>query len=87
VFRTYDIRSDVNLITVFDTNGQEQAWWYDDNVCLVYAARDLLAVAELVVARWERGDLAEAVRKLSAAMMGLPVWTILKVSMLIGCSS
>jgi hypothetical protein len=32
------------------------------------AARDLLDAAELVVARWERGDLGEAVRELSAAI-------------------
>jgi hypothetical protein len=37
-------------------------------VCLAFAARDLLDAAELVVARWERGDLAEAVRELSAAI-------------------
>jgi hypothetical protein len=32
------------------------------------AASDLLSAARLVIARWETGDLAEAVRELSAAV-------------------
>jgi hypothetical protein len=35
---------------------------------MMLAASDLLEAAELVVARWERGDLAEAVRGLDAAV-------------------
>ncbi len=67
-FEAYDITSDVNLIVVSDGDGKELAWWYDDDVCLAFAAHDLLIAAEWVVARWERGDLAGAVRKLSAAV-------------------
>jgi hypothetical protein len=67
-FEPYDIRSDVNLIVVTDADGKELAFWYDDDICLARAAGDLLRAAELVVARWERGDLAEAVRKLAAAV-------------------
>jgi hypothetical protein len=40
----------------------------DDDLRLRLAASDLLAAAELVVARWERGDLADAVRELDAAI-------------------
>jgi hypothetical protein len=67
-FEAYDIRSDVNVIVVTDADSKELAVWYDDDMCLGFAARDLLDAAELVVARWERGDLAEAVRELSAAI-------------------
>jgi len=35
---------------------------------LLAAAPDLLEAAELVIARWEHGDLAEAARKLGAAI-------------------
>jgi len=42
--------------------------WVESNARLIAAAPDLLDAAELVVARWERGDLAEAVRELSAAV-------------------
>jgi hypothetical protein len=38
------------------------------NVRQRLAASGLVDAAELVVARWEQGDLAEAVRKLSAAI-------------------
>jgi hypothetical protein len=41
---------------------------YDDDMRLRLAARDLLGAAEHVVARWEQGDLAKAVRELSAAI-------------------
>lgn len=72
-FEPYEIRSDVNLITVIDANGREQAWWYDDDVCLARAAHDLRDAAEFAIARLKRsdlkrGDVAEAVRILSAAV-------------------
>ena len=67
-FEPYEIRSDVNLIVVIDSGGNELAFWYDEDMTLGMAARDLLDAAELVVARWGRGDLAEAVRELSAAI-------------------
>jgi hypothetical protein len=58
----------VNEITIHDADYNKLAVWYDDHMRLRLAARDLLEAAELVVARWERGDLAEAVRELSAAI-------------------
>jgi hypothetical protein len=59
---------DVNEILVYDADGNEVAVWYDDDMRLRVAARELLDAAELVVARWEQGDLAEAVRELAAAV-------------------
>jgi hypothetical protein len=38
------------------------------NTRLIAAAPDLLEAAELVIARWSEGDLAEAVRMLDAAV-------------------
>ena len=67
-FEPYDVRSDVNVIVVSDADGNELAFWYDEDMTRGMAARDLLDAAELVVTRWERGDLAAAVRKLSAAI-------------------
>jgi len=58
----------VNDIAISDADGNEVALWLDDDLRLRFAADDLLAAAELVVARWERGDLAEAVRGLDAAI-------------------
>jgi hypothetical protein len=66
-FEPYD-GMDVNEILVYDADGNELAVWYDDDMHLRLAARDLLDAAELVVARWEHSDLAEAVRELSAAI-------------------
>jgi hypothetical protein len=59
---------DVNEIIVYDADGKELAAWHDDNMRLRLAAQDLLDAAELVVARWSEGDLAEAVRALDAAI-------------------
>jgi hypothetical protein len=69
LFEAYDITSDVNEIVVSDDSGNDLAFWYDDDLTLRLAAQDLLDAAELVVARWEQGDLAEAVRELSAAIV------------------
>ena len=66
-FEPYD-GMDVNEILVYDADGNELAVWYDDDLRLRFAARDLLDAAELVVARWAKGDLAEAVRQLDAAI-------------------
>jgi hypothetical protein len=38
------------------------------NASLIAAAPELLKAAERVVSRWEKGDLAEAVRELDAAI-------------------
>jgi len=58
----------INEIEVCDREHNAVATWFDDDMRLRLAARDLLDAAELVVARWERGDLAEAVRGLDAAI-------------------
>jgi hypothetical protein len=58
----------INEIEVCDDEFNSLAVWYDDDKRLRLAARDLLDAAELVIARWESGDLAEAVRELSAAV-------------------
>ena len=58
----------VNEIVIYDADDNKLAVWLDDDMRLRLAARDLLDAAELVVARWERGDLAEAVRELDAAI-------------------
>jgi len=67
-FDAYSGVMPVNEIVVCDPDGEEAAHWHDDELRLRLAAQDLLDAAELVVARWERGDLAEAVRELSAAI-------------------
>ena len=53
-----DVCNDPNAYT-----DQEQA-----NGRLIVAAPDLLAACRMVVARWERGDLAEAARCCQAAV-------------------
>jgi hypothetical protein len=58
----------INEIEICDAEHDELALWQDDDLLLRLAARDLLEAAELVVARWERGDLAEAVRGLDSAI-------------------
>ena len=67
-FDPYDCIMPVTEIVVTDPDGGEVAGWLDDDVYLRNAARDLLEAAELVVARWEHGDLAEAVHQLSAVI-------------------
>jgi hypothetical protein len=68
MFESYDGGQPVNEIAIHDADNDELAVWLDDDLCLRLAARDLLDAAELVVARWERGDLAAAVRELDAAI-------------------
>ena len=58
----------MNEILVYGPEGNELAAWHDDDLRLRLAARDLLEAAELVVARWSEGDLADAVRQLDAAI-------------------
>jgi hypothetical protein len=58
----------INDIEVCDDEDNSVAAWFDDDLRLRLAARDLLEAAELVVARWSEGDLAEAVRALDAAV-------------------
>jgi hypothetical protein len=68
MFESYDGGMSVNEIVIEDADHDELAVWQDEDLRLHLAASDLLAAAELVIARWERGDLAEAVRGLDAAI-------------------
>lgn len=58
----------VNEITVCDQDGNELIEWYDDEVRLRLASQDLLEAAKKVVSRWQRGDLAAAIRELDTAI-------------------
>jgi hypothetical protein len=69
-FEPYQGAFDVNEIAVCDEDDSEElVVWYNDDLHLRFAARDLLSAARLVLERWETGDLAEAVRELSAAVV------------------
>ncbi len=68
MFESYDGGMPVNEIAICDKDGQELSLWLDHDMRLRLAASDLLEAAELVVANWERGDLAGAVRELSTAI-------------------
>jgi hypothetical protein len=67
-FEPYQGVFDINEIEVFAEDGSAEAIWYDEDLHVRLAASDLLSAARLVIARWESGDLAEAVRELSAAV-------------------
>ena len=67
-FEPYDGVSSINEIVVNDEEGQEAALWLDEGLLLRLGARDLLDAARAVVARWEQGDLAGAVRGLATAI-------------------
>jgi hypothetical protein len=67
-FERYDDSGPVNQIDIWNDQGDDLAVWHADDLRLRLGARDLLEAAELVVARWERGDLAEAVRGLASAI-------------------
>lgn len=58
----------INEIEVSNEDDATQAVWRNDELQLRLAARDLLKAARKVIAHWESGDLAEAVRELSAAV-------------------
>jgi hypothetical protein len=58
----------INEIEVCDDEHNSLATWFDDDMRLRLAARELLEAAEKVVARWEQGNLAEAVRELATAI-------------------
>ena len=69
MFEDYDHSKHViRGIVVLDANGDERATWWDDEWHLRHAAQDLLDAARIVIARWQSGDLAEAVRALAAAV-------------------
>jgi hypothetical protein len=65
-YETGDI--EINEIAVCDGEYNRLIYWHNDDMRLRLAARDLLRAAEQVLANWERGDLAEAVRELSDAV-------------------
>jgi hypothetical protein len=67
-FQYFDGALPVDEIAICDGDYTELAVWYDDDLRLRLAGKVLLAAARLVVARWDAGDLAEAVRQLSAAV-------------------
>jgi hypothetical protein len=67
-FESYYEAMPVNEIAINDANNHELAVWLDEDLRLRLAASDVLEAAELVVARWSEGDLAEAVRQLDAAI-------------------
>lgn len=56
----------------FEHEGETEVFWDGQTTNtrggLQDAAEDLLAVAKLVIERWETGDLAEAVHELQAAV-------------------
>jgi hypothetical protein len=58
----------INEIEVCNDEDDSLAVWFDDDMLLRLAAPELLAAAEKVIARWEQGDLAEAVRELDASI-------------------
>jgi hypothetical protein len=60
--------SPINEIEILDEHERQVALWRDEDLRLHLAARDFLDAAEKVVARWEQGDLADAVRELAAAV-------------------
>lgn len=68
VFEHFEPDCNANEIEVFDQEGNQLAKWQSDYLLLQLAAEDLLDAAELVVARWSNGDLADAVQKLSAVI-------------------
>jgi hypothetical protein len=65
-YETGDV--EINEIEVCDGEYNRLVQWYDDDTRLRLAARDLLRAAEQVIATWEHGDFAEAVRDLSDAV-------------------
>src|SRR3984893_5797246 len=67
-FAPYDDRHPVNYITIRDEDCNDLAEWQSDDLRLQLAARALLNAAEKVIASWERGDLAAAVRELDNAI-------------------
>ena len=52
----------------YDDNGNELLHTVDEEARVRDAAPDLLVACQMVVDRWERGDLAEAARRCSAVI-------------------
>lgn len=69
LFTAYEGQFPVNQVSVFEADGcTELAVWRDADLHLRLAAADLLAAAKDVIASWEKGDLARAVRGLAEAV-------------------
>jgi hypothetical protein len=62
----FEVHSD--SVKVCDTNEDRPPIEQEANARLIAAAPDLLEAAEKVVAAWESGDLAAAVRQLNGAI-------------------
>ncbi len=69
IFRLDPVDQPLAEIAVRDAKGYERAIWQSADRRLRNAANDLLHAAEDVIARWEHGDLAEAVRVLNAVLV------------------
>jgi hypothetical protein len=74
-FRSYDDNAGLDQIQIWDSKRGTLASWESDDYRLRRAARDLLAAlraqteaAKAVIANWEEGDLAGAVRALGASI-------------------
>jgi hypothetical protein len=74
-FRSYDDNAGLDQIQIWDSKRGTLATWQSDDYRLRQAARELLAalraqteVAKAVIANWEEGDLAGAVRALDASI-------------------
>ena len=58
----------INEIEVSDGGGDPLVTWYDEDMSLRLAARDLLSAAEKVLDRWQNGDIGEAIHELAFAV-------------------
>ena len=66
-FEPFDLTSDINEIVIRDDDGNELAIWYDDNLRLHLAARDMLEALELVAAGNTEIGRLEAIAKAAIA--------------------
>jgi hypothetical protein len=74
-FRSYDDNAGLDQIQIWDNERGTLATWESDDYRLPKAARELLAAlqvqtqaAKSVIASWDKGDLAAAVRALDASI-------------------
>ncbi len=74
-FRSYDDNAGLDQIQIWDSKRGTLASWESDDYRLRQAARDILTAlqaqtdaAKTVIAAWEHGDLAAAVRALDASI-------------------
>jgi hypothetical protein len=74
-FRSYEDNAGIDQIQIWDNERGTLATWYSDDYRLRRAARELLTAlqvqtqaAQSVIANWEKGDLAAAVRALDASL-------------------